>query len=240
MAAFRRSLPRANYSESEPNRSSLIREALRCASIACIQRCPYDGTGTGGQALTDSAAQNTGDAAQWWGAYCLAENDEVDELRRRARKGDNHARRQLAQWLAERGRAHEAVPVIRPLADAGEDIAQLWLARWLADCGQLGELRQRADAGDDHALQELGQWLADHRAFDELGEFITAKESRLSRLRPSGDVGVLGVFADLGDDDAGRSLAGWLGRRGQIDELRRRADTGDKHARRQLAGPMNG
>jgi hypothetical protein len=191
----------------------------------------------GGQALTDSLSQNTGDAAQWWEAYCLAENDEVDELGRRARNGDNHARRKLAQWLAERGRAREAVPVIRPLADAGEDVAQLWLARWLADCGQLGELRQRADAGDDHAVQELGQWLADHREFEELREFITAREGRLSRLRPPGDVGVLRVFADLGDDGARRSLAGWLARRGQIDELRRRVGTGDEHASRQLAGP---
>jgi len=46
--------------------------------------------------LTDSAAADPGDAAQWWQAYCLAENDEVDELRRRADRGDNHARRQLA------------------------------------------------------------------------------------------------------------------------------------------------
>jgi hypothetical protein len=193
----------------------------------------------GSQTLTDSPSQNAGDAAQWWEAYCLAQNDEVDELRRRADNGDNHARWQLAQWLAERGRAHEAVVVIRPLADAGEDIAQLWLARWLADCSQLSELRQRADAGNDHALQELGKWLADHRQFDKLREFITAKEGRLSRLRPSGDVDVLRVFADLGDDDARRSLAGWLARRGQIDELRRRGNAGDEHARQQLAGPLN-
>ena len=105
--------------------------------------------------MTDSAAADPGDAAQWWEAYGLAENDEVDELRRRADRGDNHARRQLACWLAERSRAQEAAAVIRPLADAGEDIAQLWLARWLAHCDQAGELRQRANAGDRHAQQQL-------------------------------------------------------------------------------------
>lgn len=184
--------------------------------------------------MTDSPAQDPADAAQWWEAYCLAENDNIDELRRRTDEGDNHARRQLACWLAERGQAHEAIPVIRPLADAGEDIAQLWLARWLADCGQLGELRQRADIGNDHAFQELGKWLADHRRLDELREFITAREGRLSQLRVPGDVSVLRVFADLGDNDARRHLAGWLVRRGQLDELRQRADAGDEHARRQL------
>src|SRR5215468_2943119 len=59
------------------------------------------------------------DATQWWRAYQLAED------------GDDHAQRQLARWLAERGRTAEAITVIRPLADAGEDLAQLWLARWL-------------------------------------------------------------------------------------------------------------
>jgi hypothetical protein len=55
--------------------------------------------------LTGSPAADPGDAAQWWEAYCLAGNDEVDELRRRASRGDDHARRQLACWLGERGQA---------------------------------------------------------------------------------------------------------------------------------------
>jgi hypothetical protein len=105
--------------------------------------------------LSDSPAAAPGDAVQWWEAYCLAENDETDELRRRAGRGDDHARRQLACWLAERGGAEEAAVVIRPLAEAGEDVARLWLARWLARRGRFGELRQRADAGDEHARQQL-------------------------------------------------------------------------------------
>ena len=38
----------------------------------------------------------TEDAERWWQAYLLAENDQVDELRRLAAAGDDHARRQLA------------------------------------------------------------------------------------------------------------------------------------------------
>jgi len=43
------------------------------------------------------------------------------------------------------------------------------------------------------------------------------------------------VFADVGDDDASRQLARWLARRGQTDELRQRANAGDRHAQQQLA-----
>lgn len=83
--------------------------------------------------MAGSSGQTADDAAQWWQAYCLAENDDVDELRERADADDDHARRQLASRLGERGRAQEALTLIRPLADAGDDIAQLWQARWLTD-----------------------------------------------------------------------------------------------------------
>lgn len=188
--------------------------------------------------MTDSLTREAHDAAQWWQAYCLAENDEAEELRQRSDRGDDHARRQLACWLGDRGRAQEAVAVIRPLADAGEDIAQLWLARWLAECGQAGELRERADAGDAHAVDELAGWLAGQHRFDELRELIMAKEGRASVVRPAGHCGgvsVTRVLADAGDSDAQRQLAGWLARRGDIDELRQRANGGDEYARRQLA-----
>jgi hypothetical protein len=100
-------------------------------------------------------SEDTQDAQRWWQAYLLAENDQADEFRERATAGDDHARWQLATWLAERARTDEAIEVIRPLADAGDDVAQLWLARWLAERDQLGELRQGAGAGGYHALVEL-------------------------------------------------------------------------------------
>jgi hypothetical protein len=194
--------------------------------------------------LADSPAQDASDADQWWQAYCLAENDEVDEMRQRADRGDDHARRQLASWLGDRGRAQEALALIRPLADAGDDIAQLWLARWLAECDQASELRQRADAGNDHALYELVGWLATHDRLTELRGLIGA-EGGLAALGAfwrswQEDMDVLRLLADAGDDDARRQLASWLARLGDFDELRQRADAGDEHARRQLADLPNG
>ena len=171
-----------------------------------------------GHALADSPAQEAGDAGRWQ-AYSLAENDEVDELRQRADGGGgDHARRQLAYWMGERGLPQEAIVLIRPLADAGEDIAQFWLARWLAECDQAGELRQRANAGDDHALYELAGWLAGHGRLTELRELVST-EGGLAALQAfwrtwQVDVEVLRLLADAGDDDARRQLARWLARSG--------------------------
>jgi hypothetical protein len=170
----------------------------------------------GGHALADSPAKEASDAAGWWQAYSLAENGEVDELRQRATGGDDHAWRQLAYWIGERGRPREAIALIRPLADAGEDTAQLWLARWLAESDQAGELRQRADAGDDHALYELAGWLAVHGPLTELRELISI-EGGLAALQAfwrtwQVDIEVLRLLAGAGDDDAQRQLARWLAR----------------------------
>jgi hypothetical protein len=116
----------------------------------------------------------TDDAARWWRAYQLAENDRADELRGLAAAGDDHARRQLASWLSDRAGLEEAIEVIRPLADAGDDVAELWLARWLADCDRLDELRERAGTGGYHASRELARLLADHDLLDELRDRVSA------------------------------------------------------------------
>ena len=146
----------------------------------------------------------TDDAARWWRAYQLAENDQVDELRRLAAAGDDHARRQLASWLSDRSfpggpdglaKLEEAIEVIRPLAAAGDDLAELWLARWLAECDRLDELRERAGTGGYHASHEL---------------------------------------ADFGHKASRRYLARTLAREGRLEELRQRAEHGDEYARHLL------
>lgn len=190
-------------------------------------------------------ADDRDDAVTWWQAYSLAENDEAGELRRRAGAGDDHARRQLACWLADRDRADEAVELIRPLADAGDDIAQLCLARWLGlgrHPGHIEELRQRAGSGNYHDLQELAGWLADHGELGQLRELLGSGEGG-GGVRPElagwlarqHNLDVTRVAADAGDDDARRRLASYLARRGAVDELRQRAGSGDEHAARRLA-----
>jgi hypothetical protein len=190
------------------------------------------------------------DAALWWRAYVLAENDQVDELRALAAAGDDHAGRQLASWLSDRAfsarlsdlpKLEEAIDVIRPLADAGDDVAELWLARWLADGDHLDELRQRAASGSYHAPRELAKLLAQHDMYDELRELATTAdpERRLLILEAagegaSGSLDVLRVLADLGDKRSRHGLARRLAREGHLDELRQRAISGDEYAQHYL------
>jgi hypothetical protein len=173
------------------------------------------------------------DQARWWRAYVLAENDRVDELRRHAEAGDDHAQRQLASWLSDRRRIDEAIAVIRPLADADDDTAQLWLARWLAERDDVDELRRRAGTGDSYARWNLASWLAGQGRLDELRELLTDHPELLaSNWEPNSGhhhMQVLRLKADFGDDHARQRLDHWLAR------LRERAQAGDEYAEQALA-----
>jgi hypothetical protein len=172
-------------------------------------------------ALADAAQ----DAERWWDAFQLAETDRAGELRERAEAGDDHARRQLASWLADRGttytdegpdraRLEEAIEVIRPLADAGDDIAEMWLARWLADADHLDELRDRAACGSYHAVHELAEWLARGKDWAELRQLMADHRELLAVWRARQHNGnVLRLAAELGDADARVQLDEWLSRR---------------------------
>jgi hypothetical protein len=180
--------------------------------------------------MTYSLGDVSEDAERWWRAYQLAENDQVGALRQHADAGDEHARRQLASWLADRARTEEAVEVIRPLADAGDEVAEVWLTRWLADGDKRGELRQRAASGSYPALHELAEWLARHERLDELRELVVTHGDLLSGwLARDHGLRVARLQAELGDDRARRRLQVWLAR------LRERGDAGDEHARGFLA-----
>ncbi len=173
------------------------------------------------------------DQARWWRAYVLAGNDRIDELRQHAEAGDDHAQRQLASWLSDRGQIDEAITVIRPLADADDEIAQLWLARWLADRDHVDELRRRAGTGDGHALRHLAGWLAGQGRLDELRELLTEHRELLASNWGSTpgqhQMEVLRLEADLGDDHARQILVRWLAR------MRESAQAGNEHAQRALA-----
>lgn len=200
--------------------------------------------------VTQAVGHELDDQARWWHAYQLAENNRVDELRRLAAADDDHARRQLASWLSDRGSSdqvamREAIEVIRPLADAGDDVAELWLARWLADCDLLDELRYRAVAGGYQALRELARWLAERNRPGELRELAMAAdpERRLLILRAATEayspgMDVTRMCADLGYETARRGLIRWLARSGQLDELHQRAESGDGYARYWLAAAL--
>jgi hypothetical protein len=196
--------------------------------------------------------EDTEDAARWWRAYQLAQNDQVDELRQLAAAGDQHAGRQLASWLSDRGwcgdpwsdqgKMAEAIEVIRQVADAGDDVAEMWLARWLADCDGLDELRQRADSGGYYAVRELARRLAALNMHEQLRELVDAADADRQPMilqsagsAASAGIDVLRMVADRGNNNARRRLVRRLAREGRVDELRERAENGDDYARQWLA-----
>ena len=92
----------------------------------------------------------------------LAPRDGKAALGERAVAGNEHARRQLASWLADRDRTEEVIEVIwlarqhgmrevRLAADLGDEAARGRLQRWLA------RLREHAEAGDEHAQGFLAE-----------------------------------------------------------------------------------
>jgi hypothetical protein len=180
--------------------------------------------------MSRSQRDDPADAVRWWQAYQLAEADRDDALRARANTGDDHARRQLASWLADRRRTGEAISTIRPLADAGDDVASRWLARWLAEVDDAPELRRRALAGDYHARVELAGWLARRERRDELRDLIARSWPELGRwLAAQHDPRVTQLAAEFGDDGARLRLEHWLAR------VRERAASGNREAARLLA-----
>lgn len=223
----------ANYMAERSDRlaASIGWRRDRVAPISAEARC---------SPVTQPASYGLDDQARWWRAYQLAEDDHVDELRRLAAAGDDHARRQLASWLADRAGSDratmaEAIEVIQPLADAGDDVAELWLARWLADQDHLDELRERASVTDGyHALCELARRLAELDRPGELRELALAAdpERRLlilhaAREAYSPGMAVTRMCAELGDQPARHTLIRWLARSGQLDELSELAESDD-------------
>lgn len=109
-------------------------------------------------------------------------------------------------------------------------MAELWLARWLADGDHIDELRRRAATGSCHALHSLAWWLADREQMDELRGLVAEHAELLSGwVARQGDMGVVRLAAEFGDDGARRRLDRWLAR------VRERAGAGDQYAQRFLA-----
>jgi hypothetical protein len=162
------------------------------------------------------------DAVRWWEAYQLAATDQPGELQARVTAGDDHARWQLAGWLADRGRCDEAVDLIRPLADAGDDLACSWLARWLTDERELGD---RASAGEFHSLQALAGIFAAQGRVDELRRVLFTADGRVrpelaAWLARQGNIEVLEVGAGAGDEECQRKLASWRARQSRRQRAR--------------------
>ena len=211
------------------------------------------------------------DAGDWLAAGLLAgllaDRGDLEELRARADAGDGHAAGRLAELLAARGDLDQAEQILRAPVDAdGWHAAGQLAAR--GDLDQAEQiLRAPVDADGWHAAGRLAERLAARGNPDQAERILRARADasgwptwRLAGLlavredvekprapidlsylfadeRPAerGDVEELRARADAGEWAAARSLAELLAQRGDLEELRARVDADDEDATWELA-----
>ena len=194
----------------------------------------------------------------------LSQRGDVDELRARADAGDQFASKELAHLLAGLGDLDQP----RARGDAGDRFFLRMLAGLLAERGRGGDVdepRARADAGGQFAAAagqpERGdldeparprrrrrrdcRWAAGRPAGRARGRGRAARPRRRWRLEcrlwlarllaRRGELDELRARADAGDPYAAAGAGRPAGRARDLEELRTRADTDDQYAAKELA-----
>ena len=175
--------------------------------------------------LADSAANRL--------LYCYA----IPLYQHATDTGDQHAARELAELLAQRG----DLEGLRTRADAGDGNAAGLLAELLAEHGDLEGLRARADTGDPSAAWALAELLAEHGDLEGLRTRADAGDPYAAELLdrdPHQIDQMLSSRADAGYGNAAPLTWGGyvLPLHLALDGLRTRADAGDWYAAGTLAG----
>jgi hypothetical protein len=140
-----------------------------------------------------------------------------------------------------------AIPLCRRAADAGDRFAAVQLAELLAKRGDLDELRAWAEADDDEEMLAAGlaaltdapdgtEELEETDDLDEIGARARARAAvQALELGLRGDLDELRSRADADDGYAAVKLARLLAERGDLAGLRAQVDAGNPHAGAQLA-----
>ncbi|MGW0573754.1 hypothetical protein [Streptomyces tauricus] len=156
-------------------------------------------------------------------------------LETRANSGDTSAMHQLMERYRDRSDDYGVKRMIYKLADAGDPWLVGFPAAELARSGDLVALRERAESGDDHAWYELSHQLSAREDLDglrevaQMGQCPSAPRLMAELLAKKGQVGELRERANTGDHDAQCRLARILADTG-LDELRERAECGEPAA----------
>ena len=158
-------------------------------------------------------------AVRGWLADVLTDQDDVDELRRRADAGDERARYAYAETLLERGQLDE----VRSCAAAGDQQATLRLAQHLRGLGRLDAAIEvlRSFGGTTATADLLFDLLVAAGRIEEAIEKAPAgvEPSKLNWfLRDHDRLDDLRSRAQDGDEDAAWWLAKKLAESGRVDE----------------------
>ena len=178
----------------------------------------------------------------------LARQGRLEELRTRADHGDWLAALRLAESAAEQGQVKEALVELRVLADQGNEVAAMRLAELLIGQGRKEEavaiLRVLADRGIGRAILKLAELLAEQGRVEETPllakpfQFLETLQQSADPLAGQERLEELRTRADRGERHAVRRLVDSLARQGRLEELRTRADHGDWYAARRLADSL--
>lgn len=206
-------------------------------------------------------------------------DDAVEVLRELTRTGSSQTVDRFAELLVRLGRTDEAIEVLRPYTDdnylmwrlaclftdverideaievlvahpeAGADSGPELLVDLLARQGRVDDLWARTEAGDEVALWRLADVLTEQGRAEQLSELLDSHRGDrhftfvVSHwlaivLAEQGRVDDLRVRADAGEKTAGFEFADLLLDQGHLDQLRARADAGDRAATLRLAQHM--
>jgi hypothetical protein len=160
--------------------------------------------------------------------YCYA----IPLWRCAANAGADYATERLAELLADHGDLDGAEQVLRAGVEAGDPNAGMRLGQLLGERGDLDGaeqvLRAMADAGDE----DSAYWLSDWQAFTvnaDLARKLRSPGVRLAMAEPGG----YRLFLVCEPHEV--ASIDRLAERGDLDELRGRADAGDSYALERLA-----
>ncbi|MCX2948965.1 tetratricopeptide repeat protein [Lentzea sp. NEAU-D7] len=195
-----------------------------------------------------------GDEVSLWRlADVLSEQGKAEQLSALldSHRDDPHFTLVVSHWLAcvlaEQGRVDD----LHVRADAGDKMAGFELADLLIDQGHLDQLRARADAGDRAATWRLAQHMERSGHPDDaitvlrgypdeadVSSFLAnllMKQGRVDEaieaLQPAADINKVIVTERV-------LLNNLLAQQGRVEELRARADTGDRNAVWRLADQL--
>ncbi|MEV0348660.1 NACHT domain-containing protein [Nonomuraea sp. NPDC050680] len=183
----------------------------------------------------------------------LAATPYTEHLYACARQGDAGALGHIAERLVEEDRIEEAIAMLGAWADHDDSgtaaSASLKLAGLLRKHGRVEELRTRADAGDAHAFAILAYLLEEQGRIEEAITVLSPHTDRgaapqLARLLARQDraqeaIDLLHAHPEQ-DYNWTSTLAKLLAQQGRTEELRARADQGDRAAGDQLAQLLAG
>ena len=157
--------------------------------------------------------------------------------------GDGTVATRIADLLEKRGDLEGAIRILEKLAEGGDKSTRDRLTKAFAKQLNVDAIRQRIASGDQLAVKLLPEVLAKRRDVQSLEDLTKHTDRRRAAsasawlallLATGGDLNALRKRAETGDYAAQRQLAKLLAKQGDMEGLRRREEAGDLDASNEI------